>query len=249
MTTCDRCGASLETGLKFCTSCGTPVRPTAARCGTCGNALAPDDRFCQSCGAPAAAPIPAAAAPIPAAAAPIPAAAAAPAPAAAAAPAPAAAPASAVTMPTNRTGPPLLPVAPPPPPTAAPADVPAPPAPSTALSYAGFWRRVAAMLADGAVLWIVALALDRIDDGLIAIAWIGYWVGFWSVGATPGQRLLGLRVVTESGRPPSLAGSVIRLVGLIVSCLALAIGVVWVAFDQRKQGWHDRMAGTFVVRG
>jgi uncharacterized RDD family membrane protein YckC len=62
------------------------------------------------------------------------------------------------------------------------------------------------------------------------------------------MRVMGLRVTREDGSSLTLTRSLIRFGGLIVSIVALFIGVIWVAFDPKKQGWHDKMAGSIVVR-
>ncbi|MDA8126605.1 MAG: RDD family protein [Deltaproteobacteria bacterium] len=69
-----------------------------------------------------------------------------------------------------------------------------------------------------------------------------------SFGRTPGKRLLGLRVVQVSGDPMTLGVAFLRWVGTLVSGLVLGLGYLWVAFDGRKQGWHDKLAATLVVR-
>jgi uncharacterized RDD family membrane protein YckC len=79
---------------------------------------------------------------------------------------------------------------------------------------------------------------------------IVYFIGFWTwLGRTPGMMPFGLRIARETdGTKPGLARSVLRYVGYIISWIALFIGFIWVAFDGRKQGWHDKLAGTVVVR-
>jgi uncharacterized RDD family membrane protein YckC len=86
--------------------------------------------------------------------------------------------------------------------------------------------------------------------GLSQLFSIAYFVGFWTWrGQTPGMMLLGLQVARESdGTPPGLARSILRYVGYLVSGFVLLIGFIWIAFDSRKQGWHDKIAGTVVVR-
>jgi uncharacterized RDD family membrane protein YckC len=86
---------------------------------------------------------------------------------------------------------------------------------------------------------------------LVALAVeVVYFVGLWSqLGGTLGQRLLGLRVVNAAtGKNIGIGQAIGRLVGYLISAFVLSIGLIWVAFDSRKQGWHDKMAGTFVVR-
>lgn len=86
--------------------------------------------------------------------------------------------------------------------------------------------------------------------GLLQIFPIVYFIGFWTWrGQTPGLMLFGLRVARETdGSPPGFARSVLRFVGYWISWIAFFIGFIWVAFDARKQGWHDKLAGTVVVR-
>ncbi|MGH2489765.1 MAG: RDD family protein [Candidatus Limnocylindria bacterium] len=86
--------------------------------------------------------------------------------------------------------------------------------------------------------------------GLFQLASIVYFVGFWTWrGQTPGMMLFGLRVARDTdGAKPGLARSLLRYVGYVLSWVALFIGFIWVAFDSRKQGWHDKIAGTVVVR-
>jgi uncharacterized RDD family membrane protein YckC len=74
-----------------------------------------------------------------------------------------------------------------------------------------------------------------------------YCATFWAlIGRTPGMMLLGLRVVTADGGLPNVRRSIVRAVGYWVSAIAFA-GFVWIVFDERSQGFHDKLAGTFVV--
>jgi uncharacterized RDD family membrane protein YckC len=77
-----------------------------------------------------------------------------------------------------------------------------------------------------------------------------YFVGFWAWRAqTPGMMLLGLRIArARDGTPPGLGRSILRYIGFFISAIVVFIGFIWVAFDSRKQGWHDKIAGTVVVR-
>jgi uncharacterized RDD family membrane protein YckC len=86
--------------------------------------------------------------------------------------------------------------------------------------------------------------------GVFQLISIAYFVGLWTWRQqTLGMMVLGLRVVRDAdGRPPGLARSLLRYVGYWLSWVALFIGFIWVAFDSRKQGWHDKIAGTVVVR-
>lgn len=86
--------------------------------------------------------------------------------------------------------------------------------------------------------------------GLFIVIFIVYFTYFHGVnGRTPGKTLLGLQVVSADGSPISFGISFLRAVGYLVSSLLLTIpiGFIWAAFDKRKQGWHDKIAGTVVI--
>lgn len=142
-----------------------------------------------------------------------------------------------------------------------------PSAPATSAPYyAGFRIRVLAFLIDGLAIGIIVstatlgrAGIVTYDHWLQATAWrsfaetaigFAYFTLLWSAigrGQTLGMRLLRLRVVGADGRPIGFGASVVRWLGLLISAAVVLLGLVWVAFDPRKQGWHDKMAGTFVV--
>ena len=79
-----------------------------------------------------------------------------------------------------------------------------------------------------------------------AVAVIAFWL---YKQATPGKMLVHARVVdAKTGNTLSTSQSVIRYLGYFVSAIPLCLGLIWVAFDPRKQGWHDKLAGTVVIR-
>ena len=78
---------------------------------------------------------------------------------------------------------------------------------------------------------------------------VAYYVGFWTtLGQTPGKMALGIKVIGVDGAPLSWGKALLRYLGYIVSGLVLALGFIWIAFDSKRQGWHDKMANTYVVR-
>ena len=121
----------------------------------------------------------------------------------------------------------------------------------------GFWTRVLATIIDAVLVGIVSQVLNTIvggsaTNGLNFLIGLAYYLYFWSSyghGQTLGKRALSIRVVKTDGSELTLVDALIRYVGLIISCIALFIGVIWVAFDANKQGWHDKIAKTYVVRG
>lgn len=135
------------------------------------------------------------------------------------------------------------------------------------VEYGGFWMRVIAMIIDGIISSVIFIfifgslifGLDPMAMGggtelaavlvnyiLPAIYSIGFWI--W-MQATPGKMALGLVVVdADTGQPASTGKYIIRYIGYFISGLVLLLGFIWVAFSPRKQGWHDMIAGTVVVR-
>jgi uncharacterized RDD family membrane protein YckC len=79
------------------------------------------------------------------------------------------------------------------------------------------------------------------------IAYFTYFHG--TTGRTPGKMLFGLQVISTEGAPISYGIAFLRAVGYLVSNLLFIfpLGFIWVAFDKRKQGWHDKIAGTVVI--
>jgi uncharacterized RDD family membrane protein YckC len=77
------------------------------------------------------------------------------------------------------------------------------------------------------------------------MAYFTYFHG--TTGQTPGKRLLGLRVVQDTGEALSLGTAFLRWVGYIISALPLLMGFIWAGVDRRKQAWHDKIAGTVVI--
>jgi uncharacterized RDD family membrane protein YckC len=86
---------------------------------------------------------------------------------------------------------------------------------------------------------------------LATIGTVVYFVYFWGTsGSTLGMRIFNLRIVdAETGAPIGIARAIVRYLMSIVNSLACYIGWIWVAFDPRKQGWHDKVANSVVIRG
>lgn len=123
----------------------------------------------------------------------------------------------------------------------------------------GFWTRFIAFIIDAIVVGIVSSILAGIvvgDDigrrsGFNTLVGLAYWLYFWSSyggGQTLGMRALNIKVVKTDGSQLDLLAAFIRYVGLLLSIIVLFIGLIWVAFDPNKQGWHDKIANTYVVK-
>jgi uncharacterized RDD family membrane protein YckC len=83
--------------------------------------------------------------------------------------------------------------------------------------------------------------------GLATLLALLYYVILTARGATLGKKVFGLKVVTREGLSPGIGRALLRqIVGYTVSSF-FYLGFIWIAFDPHKQGWHDKIAGTYVI--
>ena len=136
------------------------------------------------------------------------------------------------------------------------------------VEYAGFWVRVAASLIDTLLIVSITMPLlfaiygkayfgastGEVFAGLadFLVSWLapaGAVIVFWQYKqATPGKLILSARIVdAKTGKTLSMGQSIARYLGYFVSTIPLGLGLLWVAFDPKKQGWHDKLAGTVVI--
>ena len=87
--------------------------------------------------------------------------------------------------------------------------------------------------------------LHMLASFLTALAYFTWFHGL--TGQTPGKMLFGLCVVQASGEPMTPGVAFLRTAGYLVSGLFFWLGFLWIAFDRRKQGWHDKIAATIVL--
>jgi uncharacterized RDD family membrane protein YckC len=133
--------------------------------------------------------------------------------------------------------------------------------------YVGFWARVGASIIDTILVMVICFPLVTwiygrdywsstalvqgpadflINWVLPAVAVLLFWI---YRQATPGKMAISARIVdAQTGGRPSNGQLVGRYFAYYLSMLPLFLGFIWVAFDPRKQGWHDKLAGTVVVR-
>jgi uncharacterized RDD family membrane protein YckC len=150
----------------------------------------------------------------------------------------------------NGTGPQAQAV---PPTTAAPPSAIVP----DAWSYpkAGFWERMAAAFLDVVLVSILAGLAHKSLLGFLGgpLLWLlislAYFAGMWTwKGTTVGGIVLGLKVARLDGQPLIFVVALVRALAAAFSVLILFLGFLWIAWDSDKQGWHDRIAGTVVLR-
>ncbi len=144
--------------------------------------------------------------------------------------------------------------------------------PAPGVFYAGNGVRFIAYLVDAiiigaivgvvfAVFTLIAAAAASNDNNTIAglslaiaiggafLVYLVYLPWFWGHGGqTPGMTLFHVRVVRENdGGPLTTGQAYVRLVGFWISAAVFYLGFIWILFDPRRQGWHDKIAGTVVI--
>ncbi len=139
------------------------------------------------------------------------------------------------------------------------------------VTVGGFGPRLLATLIDGAmvgflsfmlafVIGLIGIFTNLINSGqgsrslelLIMLCLlffsIVYYIGFWSNdGQTMGKTIVGLKVIRTDGSRLSVGRALLRYIGYIINASLFSIGFLWAAFDPKRQGWHDKLAGTLVV--
>jgi uncharacterized RDD family membrane protein YckC len=133
--------------------------------------------------------------------------------------------------------------------------------------YAGFWVRFLALILDAIVLTVISTALlpltgaqftmtdNQLEvnagaNALSTLIGLLYFIGFWAWrGQTVGMMPFNMQVVSVAdGKKIDAVRGLLRYVGYIISAIPLLLGFIWAAFDSRKQGWHDKIASTVVIR-
>jgi uncharacterized RDD family membrane protein YckC len=136
------------------------------------------------------------------------------------------------------------------------------------MSYAGFWKRFAAYIIDKVIAMMagcpiglvfgMVMGAGGIDDpevlrlmGVI-LAFILSWIYYAVMESAPtqgtlGKMALGIKVTDLEGNRIGFSKATARYFGKVISCLIFLIGILMVAFTQKKQGLHDMMAGCLVV--
>jgi uncharacterized RDD family membrane protein YckC len=115
---------------------------------------------------------------------------------------------------------------------------------------AAFLDRAAAFALDCLLVAIANRLLDLTwDEGMFFVLLLGYHIAFWTwQGTTLGGIITGIRVVRVNGEPLRPVDAVVRGLSSVFSFAALGIGCFWMLQDAERQTWHDKIAGTYVVK-
>jgi uncharacterized RDD family membrane protein YckC len=114
--------------------------------------------------------------------------------------------------------------------------------------------RLFALIIDGFILGVITGILFASAKGpggaggfIVGILYQWYFLTQQD-GQTPGKRMMGIRVVRVNGEPIDFTTALIRYVGYYINTFVIGIGWLWALFNDKHQGWHDLLAGTYVVR-
>jgi uncharacterized RDD family membrane protein YckC len=117
----------------------------------------------------------------------------------------------------------------------------------TSYPKASLWERLLASLLDIILLGLV-IGFVHLGRYTLVIA-LAYFTLMWTWrGTSIGGLLFKLKVVRTDGRPLTFLVALVRGLAAAFSVIVLFLGFLWIAWDQDKQGWHDKIAGTAVVR-
>jgi uncharacterized RDD family membrane protein YckC len=128
-------------------------------------------------------------------------------------------------------------------------------------NYSSFRRRLLGWVVDSIILTVLAMIIPGLSPLSLAsygtaVAAITYWllsslyyVPFWAWrGQTPGKMLVGIVIVDAQGGKLGPRRAIIRYATNFLSQFCFLLGYLWVIWDNKKQAWHDKVAGTYVVR-
>jgi len=126
------------------------------------------------------------------------------------------------------------------------------------MEKAGAGTRLGSYIIDAIILWIIGAILVLIfmafgaGYGAASIIGIlislGYFTYFFGNGQTPGMKVMKIKLCGTDGTYPIGYGKgVLRWIGMLISALVIYIGFLWILIDKDKQGWHDKIADTYVV--
>ncbi len=129
------------------------------------------------------------------------------------------------------------------------------------MMLASFGDRLAAAFLDAIIMMIPLAICSGIAYGIFGTTQLGRLVGLLpgaayyimlpasEKGGTFGKQIMKIKIVDLNGNPIDYSKSILRYFGTIISSLPLGLGYFWVLFDDKRQAWHDKIAGTYVVKG
>ena len=111
---------------------------------------------------------------------------------------------------------------------------------------------------DGVILYVIKVVIalilgisgSNLANLISLVIALGYFVYFWSMqgGQTIGKKAMGIKVVKADGSPITPTTAILRYIGYFINTIVIFIGWIWILIDSQHQGFHDKIAGTLVVK-
>jgi uncharacterized RDD family membrane protein YckC len=120
------------------------------------------------------------------------------------------------------------------------------------MELAGLGQRFIAAIIDGIIVGFITGVFSRFGGAgfgltfVVTLAYTWYFLTHKN-GQTLGKMVMHIRVIKKDGSPIDDATAIVRYIGYYISCL-IVIGILWAFWDDKKQGWHDKVANTLVVK-
>ena len=137
-------------------------------------------------------------------------------------------------------------------------------------SPAGFFSRLEAFIIDLLLITVISLGaigggellirffmrpffevnfhLVRYSPMIVSAVIVIYYIFFWALfGFTPGKFLLGLKILRQNEQKMGLVRAIVRFIGYWISIIPFGLGFIWIILDPKREGWHDKLAGTHVI--
>ncbi|OKY78077.1 MAG: putative membrane protein YckC, RDD family [Candidatus Methanohalarchaeum thermophilum] len=121
-------------------------------------------------------------------------------------------------------------------------------------NLAGYPARLMSFLIDFVLVsvlsYLVSLVVSEVYLFYLVSFAIGfcYFAYFFKKQATPGMNVVDLKLVKFNSSNVSYIDGIVRYLGMIFSTFVFFIGFLWIIIDENNQGWHDKLAGTYVVK-
>ncbi|MGC9514678.1 RDD family protein [Methanocrinis sp.] len=128
------------------------------------------------------------------------------------------------------------------------------------LNLAGAGPRLISYLIDGFIVGVIGSVLNYASMSIGGafggiLAFLGvlvsavYFAYFFGNGQTPGMTAMKIKLIgTDGTYPVGYGKGLLRWIGMIISAAVILLGYVWILIDKKNQGWHDKIAGTYVVK-
>jgi len=118
-------------------------------------------------------------------------------------------------------------------------------------SFAGFEQRLYAAAIDMLLLLFLSVLFHFYQNGLVVLLEQGsYFIFCWWYfqGRTLGNKIMHIQIVRVDGTPLRLQHAFLRYLGFLLSGVVFFLGFAWMLWDKKKQGWHDKIADTIVLK-